>query len=254
MLFLEYKDFDDLYFNFSRLPLLEEDKYGYYFFNCGASTYLSPVIISTPSFNCHLDMSDFNYTRMKWTVLVNKYLDQEQYELLKKKLAESTTRTLTFNFKIHTTGKDACLVALVFERDIIGKPWTTVNVYYRVTEVFKKFAIDLILLNRILNDVPNCEIKEIIFHIPLAFFSIFILSELIGNNFELEEFNKDNFATNKIHHMWNKYYGEGHEPSNYHSIARKQKMREEGIKLDKIPIESLILFQNKNKKEKGEEK
>ena len=177
---MEYKDFDDLYYNLSRLPLLEEDKYGYYLVNCGASTYLSNVVISASSFDCHLDMSDFNYTRMKWTVLTNKYLDEEQYMLLKKKLVESTTRTLTFNFKIHTTGKDACLVALVFERDYLGKPWTTVNVYYRVTEVFKKFAIDLILINRILNDVSNCEIKNVVFHIPLAFFSTSKTSFLIS--------------------------------------------------------------------------
>ena len=253
MVFLEYKDFDQLYHDFSRYPVYHYDECKNDSFIIGATIYLNNVIIRTTSSDCHLDMSDFNYTIVKWSTLINKYIDKSAYFDLKDRLRESTSKTLTFNFKIHigrntdkdtTKNRDSCLVALIFSRNGNSGEWTTVNIYYRVGEVFKKFAIDLILFNRMFKDLPNLNLKEYIFHIPQPFFSTFTLAELIGGNlFKIEEFDiPDNFICFKINKFYNKFYGEGAVESNYHAIARKQKMKKENIVRDPIPIDSLVIF------------
>jgi len=252
MIYLEYSDFDNLYHDFSRLLINDLEKYKDDSFIIGATVYLNNVILKATSCDCHLDMADFNYTRSKWTTLVNKYVDKESYFDLKERLQTSTAKTLTFNFNIHigrstdsdkTKNRDSCLVALVFSRRGNSGKWTNVSIYYRVTEIFKKFACDLILFNRMFNDLPNLDIKEYMFYIPQPFYSTFILSELMDKVFDIEEFNHpDNFICFKINKFYDKYYGENAVESNYHSIARKQKMKKEGIKRDSIPIESLKLF------------
>lgn len=254
MIYLEYKDFDNLYHDFSRLLIGDLSKYNDDSFIIGATIYLNNVLIKTTSCDCHLDMADFNYTRVKWTTLINKYINKESYFDLKDRLVTSTSKTLTFNFNIHvgrstdkdkTKNRDSCLVALVFSRRGNAGPWTSVNIYYRVTEIFKKFAIDLILFNRMFNELPNLEIKEYLFHIPQPFYSTFILAELMDKLFDIKEFDKpDNFICFKINKFYEKYYGENAVESNYHAIARKQKMKKENITRESIPIESLVIFRD----------
>lgn len=252
MIYLEYKDFDDLYHSFSRLLISDFEKYKNDSFIIGATVYLNNVILKTESCDCTLDMSDFNYTRVKWTTLVNKYIDKDSYFDLKDRLSTSTSKTLTFNFNIHigrntdrdkTKNRDSCLVAMVFSRQGNSGEWTSVNIYYRVTEIFKKFAIDLILFNRMFNDLPNLKLNEYIIHIPQPFYSSFILAELMDKLFDIEEFDQpDNFICYKINRFYEKYYGEDAVESNYHAISRKQKMKKEGIVRDPIPIDSLRIY------------
>lgn len=126
MIYLEYKDFNELYQEFSRWPFYhtnevsEED----YFF-IGQSIHLNNVVIKSSSFDFNMDLSYLNYTKAKWTQLVKKYVDQREYIELKQRLIESTSKTLTFNFNIHknlstdkdkTKTRESCIVAMVFSR------------------------------------------------------------------------------------------------------------------------------------------
>lgn len=242
MVYLKYKNFDDLYHTLSRLPLNEYDKYECELIKSGSTYYMNNVLVETPSFECTIDMSILNYTMAKWNTLINKYVDIYQYSRLREKLQENT-KTCTFNFKIHNEGKDACIIALVFSRDSTSSPWDSVNIFYRITDCVKKFAVDLILLNRMFSELPNLDIKNIIFHFPKLFFRVEFLTELIGGYFSLDEFTEDNFATNHVKDLWNKYYGEGASLSNYHTVARKQKLKKRAEKLPSIPIESLKIFE-----------
>lgn len=242
MVYLKYKNFDDLYHTLSRLPLNEYDKYESELIKSGSTYYMNNVLIETPSFECTIDMSILNYTMAKWNTLINKYVDIYQYSRLREKL-QGNTKTCTFNFKIHNEGKDACIIALVFSRDSTSSPWDSVNIFYRITDCVKKFAVDLILLNRMFSELPNLDIKSIIFHFPKLFFRVEFLTELIGGYFSLNEFTEDNFATNHVKDLWNKYYGEGASLSNYHTVARKQKLKKRSEKLPSIPIESLKIFE-----------
>lgn len=255
MIYLEYKDFNQLYHDLARYPITHEKELeaNKDFFIIGASLYINNLIIKTESCDCNLDLADFNYTKAKWTTLVNKYIDEHDYYLLKQRLVESTAKTLTFNFKIHiglstdkdqTKNRDSCLVGLVFSRNGNKGNWTNVSIYYRVGEIYKKFPCDLILFNRMFTELPNLDIKEYLFHIPQPFFSSFILCELIGGNlFNIEEFNNpESFICQKINKFYNKFYSEGAQLSNYHAIQRKQLQKINGIKRDSIPIESLKIY------------
>ena len=258
MIYLEYKDFTQLYHDFTRYPLTHEKelKENSDYFNIGASQYFNNVIIKTTSHNLEgpqSDLGNFNYTIAKWKILVNKYVDKESYLLLKQRLVESTAKTLTFNFKIHiglstdkdqTKNRDSCVVALVFSRNGTKGKWTIVNIYYRVAEVFKKYAVDLMLLNRMFEDLPNLDLKEYLFHIPQPFMSSFCLCELIDSPlFSIEEFkDSKSFIGRKLYAHWLRYYGPEAKPSNFHAIARKQEMIKNGTRPPSIPLESLVLF------------
>ena len=261
MIYLEYKDFNQLYHDLARYPITHEKELeaNKDFFIIGASLYINNLIIKTESCDCNLDLADFNYTKAKWTTLVNKYIDEHDYYLLKQRLVESTAKTLTFNFKIHiglstdndqTKNRDSCLVGLVFSRNGNKGAWTNVSIYYRTIEIFKKGAIDLLLFNRMFNDLPNLNLKEYIFHIPQGFYSSFILSELIDSPlFTIEEFkDNDSFIGKKLYNHYIRYYSPDSPLSNYHAIRRKQEMKLTGKKLPSIPKESLqFKFKNDNK-------
>lgn len=258
MIYLEYKDFTELYHELSRFPIKHEDEFGDDYFNIGASQYINNLIVKTTSHSlegAQSDLSNFNYTIAKWTTLINKYIDKKDYFLLKERLMSSTAKTLTFNFKIHvglstdtdqTKNRDSCIIALVFSRNGNKGPWTIVNIFYRVCEIYKKFACDLMLLNRMFEDLPNLDLKEYLFHIPQPFFSTFILCELIDSDlFTIEEFrDSDSFVCRKLYAHYLRYYGPDAKESNYHAIARKQKMKKEGNKPDPIPLDSLKIFED----------
>ncbi len=243
MVLLEYKDFDQLYHDLARIPLLEYDKYSDKLVKSGSTYYMDNVIIEAKSYECHIDMSKLNYTIAKWTTLVNRYVYPQDYIKLKQKLVESNKKTCSFNFRHDIEGHDACIIALVFTRDNPKGKWDKVSVEYRITDVYKKFAVDLILLNRMFTDLPNLDLKSIILYFPKVFFRIEFLAELIGGYYQLEEFNNDSFASKHVTDLWNRYYTPGAELSNYHSISRKQKLKARSEKLPEIPIESLKLFE-----------
>lgn len=242
MVYLEYNDFDELYHDLSRIPLLEYEKYKDDLILSGSTYYMNNVIIRSYDYSCSIDMSKLNYTIIKWNTLIKKYVDRPDYEDFKYKLENLGSKTCTFNFKVHKEGKDGCLIALVLTRDNTSKPWTDVHIFYRITEIYKKFAVDLILLNKIFSELPNCDLENIYFHFPKFFFRIEFLTELIGGYYSLEEFNEDNFATKHVKELWERYYTPGADLSKYHSIARKQKLKASAKRLKPIPIEELSLF------------
>ena len=259
MIYLEFNDFGQLYHDLTRFPIKHEKEFGNFgndYFEVGQSQYINNLIISTPSHKLEgpsSDLGNFNYTLAKWTTLLNKYVDKDDYLLLKRRLIESQTKTLTFNFKVHiglstdtdqTKNRDSCIIALVFSRNGGSGKWTTVNIFYRVAEIYKKFAVDLMLLNRMFEDLPNLDLKEHLFHIPQPFYSVFILCELIDSPlFKVEEFkDSDSFVARRLYANYLKYYGPDAKLSNYHAIRRKQDMKLNGIVRESIPLESLKMF------------
>lgn len=243
MIQLTYESLDDVHHNFSRILFNDFYKYKEDLVLSGSTWYMRDVILNIKSSECTIDMSKLNYTISKWEILKNKYIDFSQWDEFKERLRTSRSKSITFNFKVHSGEKDGCLVAMVLTRLNPSKPWTDCTVYYRVTEIFKKFAIDLILFNKIWNDLAtaNCDLKNLQLHIPILFFRIEFLAELIGSGYyTIEEFDKDNPPSDGIRYSYNRYYGPDAELVKYHSIVRKQKMKQRNVKLPELPIENLI--------------
>lgn len=242
MICLEYDSLDKVHHDFSRILFNHYNRLNHELTLSGSTWYMRDVILNIKSPECTIDMSKLNYTINKWEILKNKYIDFDKWAEFKDKLRNSKSKSITFNFKIHEGEKDGCLVAMVLTRLNPSKPWTDLTVYYRVTEIFKKFAIDLILFNKIWNDLTtaNCDLKNLQLHIPILFFRIEFLAELIGSGYyTIEEFDKDNPPSDGIRYSYNRYYGPDAELVKYHSIARKQKMKQRNVKLPELPIESL---------------
>lgn len=242
MICLEYNSLDKVHHDFSRILFNHYNRLNHELTLSGSTWYMRDVILNIKSPECTIDMSKLNYTINKWEILKNKYIDFDKWAEFKDKLRNSKSKSITFNFKIHEGEKDGCLVAMVLTRLNPSKPWTDLTVYYRVTEIFKKFAIDLILFNKIWNDLAtaNCDLKNLQLHIPILFFRIEFLAELIGSGYyTIEEFDKDNPPSDGIRYSYNRYYGPDAELVKYHSIARKQKMKQRNVKLPELPIESL---------------
>ena len=122
MVVFEFKDFNQLYHDLSRLPCLKYDKYKNELTRTGSTYHMKNVIIHTTSYECDIRMDKLNYTISKWKTLVNKYIDQDDYMKLKERLSKNDKKTATFNFKIHNGDKQGCLIALVFTRDDTKKP------------------------------------------------------------------------------------------------------------------------------------
>lgn len=251
MIYLHFKDFTQLYHDLSRYPLSAPDSDD--FFTIGASQYVNNLIIETDSHDLvgpASDLGNFNYSINKWNTLLKKYIDTEKYLELKTRLTWSTAKTLTFNFNIHvglptdtdqTKNRDSCIIALVFYRNGNKGPWTGVSIYWRVAEIYQKFAADLCLLNRMFNDLPNLSLKHHCLHLTQPFWSTFKLCELIeGPLFKIDEFKEnDSFLAYKIQNHYLRYYGPDAELSNYHAIRRKQEMKLSGKVNKSIPLETL---------------
>lgn len=243
MIILNFKNFNEMYFSLAKLPFNKYDFYKNYLLKSGSTYYMDNVLVEVSDFYCDIDMSKLNYTISKWTTLKNRYININSYLELKNKLISSNKKTCTFNFRSDVKNHDACIISMVFSRNNPNKEWTNVNIFYRIVDAEKKLACDLILFNRMFSELPNLDIKNIIFHFPKLFFRVEFLTELIGGYFSLDEFTEDNFATNHVKDLWNKYYGEGASLSNYHTVARKQKLKKRSEKLPSIPIESLKIFE-----------
>lgn len=245
MIHLTYDSLDDVHHYFSRLLFDRYDEFSNNLVLSGSTWYLRDILLDIKSPECTIDMSKLNYTVNKWETLKNKYIDFDKWKEFKDRLKSSKSKSITFNFKIHTGEKDGCLVAMVLTRMNPNKPWTDCTVYYRVTEVFKKFAIDLILFHKIWNDLrdSNCDLVNLRLCIPILFFRIEFLAELIGSGYyTIEEFTKENPPSEGIRYSWNRYYGPDAQEVKYHSIARKQRMKQRNIQLPSLPINNLIFL------------
>lgn len=245
MIYLTYNSLDDVHHNFSRLLFEHYPEYKEDLVLSGSTWYLRDVNIDVKSPECTIDMSKLNYTINKWEILKNKYIDFTKWDEFKQRLKTSRSKSITFNFKVHTGEKDGCLVAMVLTRLNPSKPWTDCVVYYRVTEIFKKFAIDLILFHKIWEDLrsANCDLVNLRLHIPILFFRIEFLAELIGSGYyTIEEFDKDNPPSEGIRYSYDRYYGPDAQEVKYKSIARKQRMKQRNVKLPELPIDNLIFL------------
>lgn len=257
MVCLSYKDLDDLYYNFARLPFYQYEKYKDHLVTLGASTYMQDVVIEANSHHCSIDMSLLNYTKLKWNTLLGKYIDLDEFLVFKEKAQTSTKKTITYNFKIHEYHKPACLISLVLTRYNHKRPWKQMKVHYRSTEIYKKFAVDLILFNRLVEELNRdwgCEIEKITLFIPYLFFRADFLAELIDSKFyprkEFRALAKTSELAQQTMHFYDRYYTKGATLANYHTIQRKQKLKARTGSLPRIPIESLSIEGDLRKKEK----
>ena len=181
---LEYKDFNEAYYHTNRLLALEPDTIDY---RDGMRGLVRDLIITTKSTKCDkIDLGQAGYKNQKWNHLISSYLGDEKIEELRNFKTKRLTRS--FDFKRKKDGEGGCILSIVFSRTKSGKaPWTKANILWKTTDLARAWAGDLILIHRILELVPNTDIKEITMIFTSAYQSTMYVIPLLELVFDITE-------------------------------------------------------------------
>ena len=137
-------------------------------FYSGSRKILQNRFLEFP-YQCTLDFADMGYTKMKLRQLERNYLHQESIDaasaLWDRYRARPKYRSVSFTCYNHFV-KDhhgprgsvmgPCLQSVVLTMDNKAKN-VDITVFYRTTEIFKKFPADLVFLHKILSENFNFE-------------------------------------------------------------------------------------------------
>lgn len=229
MKFLEYNDFLELFISLNNLVLSRPEEFT--FNQSGPNGYLIPLIMETRSCEFDFDLGRLSYTKNKFDQLIKTYINPDVFMKFKEGLVNSTGTTFTFYFnqekpkKGTSTSNGPCILSIVFTRASRRDKWTKANIMYRTTEVNRRFAADLFMLNRFFNEMPDCcELDTFRFFIPQAYISGSIISAYLGIfNFEYEDLD-DHYPLHRfIINFFDRCLSDPNNLSTYKSILRVQR-------------------------------
>lgn len=169
-----YNDFTQLFLQLNKELLVNIDEYA---IDCkGPKTSYGPLFISTDNCSFNFDLSKLAYTETKMKMLIHDYINVEEYVNFRDKLDNATGTSTTFYFNQKKPRKGTasyngpCLVAIVFTRNTRKSAWEQAHVYYRTTELNRRFAADLALLSMLFREFTP-EVKQFNFYIPMNYFN-----------------------------------------------------------------------------------
>ncbi len=174
MFSFEYEDFTSMFIELNKELFLNVNKYSIGL--TGQRPTLCPLIVTTRNSSFNFDLSKLGYTPAKMTMLINTYVLKDEYKGFSDKLKNTTGTAITFNFnpnkpKKGTSGLNgSCLLSIVLTR-ANKKAWTKAFVYYRATEINRRFAADLALLSMWFKEFTP-EIKTITFVLPSSYINV----------------------------------------------------------------------------------
>ena len=172
----KYIDFNDCFYGFNRWVLNNP--------NCGemdgCQLQIPDVIIECDSIKAdQIDLGKLGYNKAKWSSLLRNYIDLDKLRSFYTGLNEVSGNSYSFDFKTKDNGNGGCIKSLVLTRRGRKKSkWTELHIMWRTCQLETKFAGDLLMISRIINDASNCDIKHIVMHIPQAYMSAMYMSYL----------------------------------------------------------------------------
>ena len=244
VLTLEYKDFTELFLDINRKIIQEPENYieNINWNQC----YLPFSIFTCEKTDCNINLNELCYTASKIKTLSRVYIDKERLDTFKNHLKVCKGTSLTYYFnnvkpKQGTTGNNGpCIIAMVFTKKYRSeKYFSEVNIYYRTTEINRRFYADLVLFNLLMKEMPQDLIKIEHYNIiiPKAFFHtktcLFNLN-LFGANLNI-----DNEVTKQIKAHINRF--KEHGLYNYKSIQRIQLNLEGKLNYPPVQMEKLSI-------------
>ena len=244
MLLKAYKDFDDLFITLNKNVI--ENPQEYVEFENWNQFYLPFSIFEVNSCDCKIDLGLLGYTKNKMEMLINTYIDFEKFDNFKKHLRICKGTSLTLYFKNikpkqGTTGNNGpCIISMVFTKKYRNdKYFSEVNIFYRTTEVNRRFYADLCLFYLIMKEMPsdlvNIEKYRII--IPKPFFhtkTILFNLNIFNANLEI-----DNNVTKQIKNHLIKFNSDKEISYKSHDRIRRKLIGE--LKYDKVILDDLYI-------------
>jgi hypothetical protein len=249
MIVEKYLDFDDLYHNLNKNILFNPTKYVNYIKGKGAYLYTS--FIETINYDCNIDLGELIYSKNKFYKLIKSYLDLKEWDLFKEKLKTTKGNSLTFYFKKDkkqqgtTSDNGPCILSMVFTRkkDVFDK----VFIYYRTTELNRRFGADLVFFHHLLKDLKNItNLNSINFVFPLSYIQLLNIPLTL----KLENINIQDIKDSYFHNMIEKDINnilKGEKLSSYKTKRRMQLLTLNKLKIENIDINQLNL-RKENKK------
>lgn len=244
MLLLNYNNFTDLFLDINKKIIEEPQKYTEG--RNGNQFYLPFSIFTTKSCECNINLSELCYTKSKIGILSRTYINKETLEKFKNhlRICKGTSITYYFNnikLKQGTTGNNGpCIISIVFTKENRqDKYFTEANIYYRTTEINRRFYADLVLFNLFMKEMPEdlVKIKKYRIIIPKAIFHT--KNVLFNLNLFDVDLEIDNPITKQIKHHLDKF--EEHGLYNYKSVRRIQRHLNNDLEYKDVDMESLSI-------------
>ena len=245
MLYREYPDFNTAYMELNREILQNPHLVEYLNTTMGGIDDIS-IKVSSPQCD-RIDLGALGYKKNKWDHLVKTYLGPEKVEELKHFGEKIKGLSAGFDFLRKTTSNGACMREIIISRHKRGRPWDTITVVWRTTELQRRWAADLILIYRIMELIPNSNFKTINLKLTTAYQSAMYIIPLVSPVFGLKisDLDPNHFYTKVIITREKKYYIPEHSPHNMLSSGQKvvdlYKAYERGEDLPKITYKECIL-------------
>ena len=244
MLLLNYYDFTDLFIDINEKIIENPEKYTEG--RNGNQFYLPFSIFTAKSCKCDINLSKLCYTKSKIGILSRTYINKENLEKFKNhlRICKGTSITYYFNnikLKQGTTGNNGpCIISIVFTKENRqDKYFTEANIYYRTTEINRRFYADLVLFNLFMKEMPEdlVKIKKYRIIIPKAIFHT--KNVLFNLNLFDVDLEIDNPITKQIKHHLDMF--EEHGLYNYKSVRRIQRHLNNDLKYEYVDMESLSI-------------
>lgn len=240
MLVEKYKDFDEMFLELNRKFLLHPEIIQTVL---GDSGYVENVVIGCKTPKCTLDLANFGYKKSKWGHLLNTYIDYDELQNFYKGLEKVSGLSYTFYFKHKKRNNGSCLISVVLTRKRRHDTWTGMKVYYRVTETQRRMAADLVMLNRFVNELPDCcKIQNVIFFMAQCYCG----GKFINGFFDYfgvdrKELNYDHQWIRQLNADYTRYFKTRCEISSFMTLATMQRLYFGIDKYESVDIQSLSI-------------
>lgn len=154
----KYKTFTDAFYKLNRWILRNSEKLDY----CTSTmSHLGNFCVETTSDSCEgIDLAKLGYGTGKWGHLIRSYLKEGKVDELRTLGTNVSGLSCGFDFSRKTEGNGACIRELILTRENRKGPWTGITIIWRTAELQKKWAADLILMNKIIEIIPNTNIQK----------------------------------------------------------------------------------------------
>lgn len=245
MLHREYQDFNEAYLELNREILQNPQLVEYMNTTMGS---IDNINLEIKSSRCDkIDLGALGYKKEKWSHLIKTYLGPDKIEDLKHLGENIKGLSCGFDFLRKTTHNGACMVSIIISRTKRGKPWDTMTILWRTTELQRRWAADLILIHRIAELIPNSQFSKFQFFMASAYQSAMYIIPLVTPVFglKIENLDPDNPYTKVIITREKKYYIPDKSPHSMLASGQKvvdlYKAYQRGDELPKITYKECTL-------------
>ena len=241
---LYFKTFDDCIYNLPRSIIKHPDMYLDH--NVSTLGFVDDFKLKFDSFDCVTDVSMLGYNSNKITKTINDIFDEERYIAFCNQLRNSTQNCCMYDFETRNFSKGGNLISVVLTRHDKRSKWKNCFVFCRTLELTRELAVYLVVLSRMLKNLPSCVINQIEIVIPQANVSCYNLCGCSDfYDIGVEETNPEHPFGKILLWCWKTYFSDDSKLSNYVSLKNMQELRF-GLKTYKpVVVENIRFLENK---------